>query len=205
MTWWGNVQAGVISSSYGHVKGPTRLNLMSWSSHSKRRGAGAARSWPMETAWLQCPYQDCPLFWVRRLLMRSEIVTRCSNLQTRWLMRAQLPRTRSKRLMEEPNWSSVRQILAEATEPHKMRRHGVWSYTPSTEYYSLWQVKHRAGFHSGALAHTNSCRFMSGKQHAKRPFLYMSQCFFSPKDLGYITDESKKGIDYFFAVNFKLV
>ena len=63
-----------------------------------------------KTARLQFLYQDSPLFGVRRLLMRSEIVTRCSNLHIRWLIRVQLSRTRSKRVRKswiEFSWSSV--------------------------------------------------------------------------------------------------
>lgn len=107
----------------------------------------------------------------------------------------------------ELSWSSVRQIQAEATDSHKIKKHVVCSYTTSTEYYSLWQEKHWAGFHNRALAHTHSCRFMSGKQHTKSPFLCMIQCslLFSSNYLGNIHDRSKKGMDYFFAVIFNLI
>ena len=82
----------VIPCSYSHVNSVvpelTRYTLQSqhmlacsWLMESKRL---------QQTARLQCLYQARPLYWVRRLPMRSEIVTRCSNLHTRSLTRAQL-------------------------------------------------------------------------------------------------------------------
>lgn len=92
----------------------------------------------------------------------------------------------------EFSWSSVRQIQAEATDSHKIKKHVVCSYTTSTEYYSLWQEKHWASFHNRALAHTSSCK----APHKTSIPMRDPMLFFPSNYLGNI--ESKKWMDYFF-------
>lgn len=90
----------------------------------------------------QCPHQDRPLFWIRRLPMRSEIVTRCSHLLSRWSNAS----CGGAELV-------LCQIRAEATDVLFVTD----ILTTTIECYSLWQDKHWAVFHKRALAHTVSC------------------------------------------------
>lgn len=90
----------------------------------------------------QCPHQDRPLFWIRRLPMRSEIVTRCSYLLSRWSNAS----CGGAELV-------LCQIRAEATDVLFVT--GI--LTTTIECYGLWRDKHWAVFHKRALAHTVSC------------------------------------------------
>lgn len=93
------------------------------------------------------------------------------------------------------SWSLVTNILAEATDSHRTKKHVVAATlhlqsTAACDRRSTEQV-----FTIRALAHTSSCRFMSGRQHTQCPFLCVSQCFY---------DKSNKSINHFFAVEFYL-
>lgn len=189
MIWWGNVRTRVISPS--HVKGLTRW-MWCAGAHTVNRRASAACS------RLQSLHQDRPLFWVRRLPMRSEIVTRCSNLHTRPLIREQLRRARSKLFLlgAEPGSADPQSGRSKA-EADKG--------TCCLQLYYIYRVlqlvtgETRSGFSQQSFSTYKFMQIYVLESNTQNAHSYVwSSAFFSSNHLGNIHDESKKGMGYFF-------
>lgn len=153
---------------------PPRLNIMCQGLHSKHSESVllAAGWWRAtnyrKTAQLQYLYQDCPLFWVRGLPMRSEIVTRCSNFHTCSLTPGAVKGwTEFELILSHPSWSYW---LSQVKETCYLQLYYIYRVLQLVTGGTL-------GFHNRALAHTSSCRFMSGNNYTKCPFLRMIKCF----------------------------
>lgn len=175
--------------TWGHVPAScSHVDLMCQGSHSEalqRQSCRTQHGYSVCIRTVLCSESDgCQ--WGQRL---SQDVVIC--ILSRW-SRSSFEKNKKQR---DPN-ASMHHVKAELSVADTLS----WECDLQLFYiyYSLWQEEHGAGFHNRASVHTSSCRFMSGKQHTKRPFLCMIRCLFFFQILWVIFMRSQKGMDYFF-------